>query len=106
MNAGIEIVERLSTMGIAVNLVTYLGGVMHLPSSTSANIVTDFMGTCFLLCLLGGFLADSFLGRYKTIAVFALVQTLVSSKYAQLCYVNYIRDPTYIVSQGCIWIPL
>ncbi|KAK6149274.1 hypothetical protein DH2020_016799 [Rehmannia glutinosa] len=46
---GIEICERLSTMGIAVNLVTYLGGVMHLPSSTSANIVTDFMGTCFLL---------------------------------------------------------
>lgn len=69
-------------MGIAVNLVTYLGGVMHLPSSSSANIVTDFMGTCFLLCLLGGFLADSFLGRYKTIAIFAVVQTLVSSIYS------------------------
>ncbi|KAF8389106.1 hypothetical protein HHK36_025791 [Tetracentron sinense] len=73
---GIEICERLSTMGIAVNLVTYLGGTMHLPSATSANIVTDFMGTSFLLCLLGGFLADSFLGRYKTITIFAVVQTL------------------------------
>lgn len=70
----IEICERLSTMGIAVNLVTYLTGTMHLPSSTSANIVTDFMGTSFLLCLLGGFLADTFLGRYKTIAIFAVVQ--------------------------------
>lgn len=66
-------------MGIAVNLVTYLGGVMHLPSSTSANIVTDFMGTCFLLCLLGGFLADSFLGRYKTIGIFTIIQTIVCS---------------------------
>ena len=65
-------------MGIAVNLVTYLIGTMHLPSSTSANIVTDFMGTSFLLCLLGGFLADSFLGRYKTIGIFAAIQTLVS----------------------------
>lgn len=64
-------------MGIAVNLVTYLVGTLHLPSATSANIVTDFMGTCFLLCLLGGFLADSFLGRYKTIAIFASIQTLV-----------------------------
>ncbi|XP_031252656.1 protein NRT1/ PTR FAMILY 6.2 [Pistacia vera] len=72
----IELCERLSTMGIAVNLVTYLVGTMHLASSTSANIVTDFMGTSFLLCLLGGFLADSFLGRYKTIAIFASVQTL------------------------------
>lgn len=75
---GIEICERLSTMGIAVNLVTYLTGTMHLPSATSANIVTDFMGTSFLLCLLGGFLADSFLGRYKTIAIFSVIQTFVS----------------------------
>lgn len=65
-------------MGIIVNLVTYLVGTMHLPSSTSANIVTDFAGTSFLLCLLGGFLADSFLGRYKTIAIFASIQALVN----------------------------
>ncbi|PIA42477.1 hypothetical protein AQUCO_02000135v1, partial [Aquilegia coerulea] len=87
---GIEICERLSTMGIAVNLVTYLTGTMHLPSATSANIVTDFMGTSFLLCLLGGFLADSFLGRYKTIAIFTVVQILgtgllaISTKLPQL----------------------
>ncbi|KAL5975317.1 hypothetical protein ACLOJK_031996 [Asimina triloba] len=74
--SGIEICERLSTMGIAVNLVTYLQGTMHIPSAASANIVTNFMGTSFLLCLLGGFLADSFLGRYMTIAIFAAVQTL------------------------------
>lgn len=65
-------------MGIAVNLVTYLVSTMHLPSATSANTVTDFMGTSFLLCLLGGFLADSFLGRFRTIAIFATVQAMVS----------------------------
>ncbi|KAK5773130.1 Nitrate transporter 1.4 -like protein [Gossypium arboreum] len=90
LSLGIEICERLSTMGIAVNLVTYLGGTMHLPSATSANVVTDFMGTSFLLCLLGGFLADSYLGRYRTIAIFAMVQMLgtcllaVSTKLPQL----------------------
>ncbi|XP_052181072.1 protein NRT1/ PTR FAMILY 6.2-like isoform X2 [Diospyros lotus] len=87
---GIEICERLSTMGIAVNLVTYLGETMHLASATSANIVTDFMGTSFLLCFLGGLLADSILGRYKTIAIFAIIQTLgtvalaISTKLPQL----------------------
>lgn len=65
-------------MGIAVNLVTYLGGTMHVASAEAANMVTDFMGTSFLLSLLGGFLADSFLGRYLTIAIFALLQSLVS----------------------------
>ncbi|XP_061345251.1 protein NRT1/ PTR FAMILY 6.2 [Gastrolobium bilobum] len=90
---GIEIIERLSTIGIAVNLVTYLMGIMHLPSSTSANIVTDFMGTSFLLCLLGGFLADSFLGRYKTIGIFAAIQTLGTATLAISTKLPQLRPP-------------
>ncbi|KAE8718925.1 Protein NRT1/ PTR FAMILY 6.2 [Hibiscus syriacus] len=90
---GIEVCERLSTMGIAVNLVTYLVGVMHFPSSTSANVVTDFMGTSFLLCLLGGFLADSFLGRYKTIAIFSFIQTLGTGALAIVTKLPQLRPP-------------
>uniref|UniRef100_A0A165ZUB9 Uncharacterized protein n=2 Tax=Daucus carota subsp. sativus TaxID=79200 RepID=A0A165ZUB9_DAUCS len=90
---GIEICERLSTMGIAVNLVTYLGGILHIPSAASANIVTDFMGTSFLLCLLGGFLADSFLGRYKTIAIFASIQTLGTATLALSTKLPQLRPP-------------
>ncbi|KAJ4707907.1 protein NRT1/ PTR FAMILY 6.2-like [Melia azedarach] len=93
LSLGIEICERLSTMGIAVNLVTYLGGTMHLSSATSANIVTDFMGTSFLLCLLGGFLADSFLGRYRTIAIFAAVQTIGTGLLALSTKLPELRPP-------------
>ncbi|XP_061348207.1 protein NRT1/ PTR FAMILY 6.3-like [Gastrolobium bilobum] len=74
MILGGEACERLTTLGIAVNLVTYLTGTMHLGNASSANIVTNFMGTSFMLCLLGGFLADTFIGRYLTIAIFATVQ--------------------------------
>jgi dipeptide/tripeptide permease len=73
-----ELNERLTTLGIAVNLVTYLTGTMHLGNAESANVVTNFMGTSFMLCLLGGFVADSFLGRYLTIAIFTAVQASVS----------------------------
>ncbi|KAJ4952934.1 hypothetical protein NE237_029766 [Protea cynaroides] len=97
---GIEICERLSTMGIAVNLVTYLDQTMHLPSSTSANIVTDFMGTSFLLCLFGGFLADSFLGRYKTIAIFASVQTLGTGVLAMATKLQQLRPPPCDINGG------
>ncbi|TVT99571.1 hypothetical protein EJB05_55062, partial [Eragrostis curvula] len=90
---GIELCERLSTMGIAVNLVTYLTGTMHLPSAAAANVVTDFMGTSFLLCLLGGFLADSFLGRYLTIAIFALVQAIGTGLLAVSTEVKQLRPP-------------
>lgn len=64
-------------MGISMNLVTYLVGDLHLPSSKSANIVTNFMGTLNLLGLLGGFLADAKLGRYLTVAIFASIAAVV-----------------------------
>ncbi|MBA0838784.1 hypothetical protein Goarm_004576, partial [Gossypium armourianum] len=88
-------------MGIAVNLVTYLGGTLHLPSSTSANVVTDFMGTSFLLCLLGGFLADTFLGRYKTIAIFSIIQTLGTGTLALATKLPQLRPPPCHGSHTC-----
>ncbi|CAA6656183.1 unnamed protein product [Spirodela intermedia] len=54
--------ERLTSLGIAVNLVTYMTGTMHLGNAVAANTVTNFLGTSFILCLLGGFIADTFLG--------------------------------------------
>lgn len=74
MILGVEMCERLTTLGIAVNLVTYLTHTMHLGNAASANTVTNFLGTSFMLCLIGGFVADTFLGRYRTIAIFAVVQ--------------------------------
>ncbi|KAI8546542.1 hypothetical protein RHMOL_Rhmol07G0126300 [Rhododendron molle] len=85
MILGVEACERLTTLGIAVNLVTYLTNSMHLGNATSANTVTNFLGTSFMLCLLGGFVADTFLGRYLTIAIFAAVQATVSIPATTIC---------------------
>ncbi|XP_058761392.1 protein NRT1/ PTR FAMILY 6.3-like [Vicia villosa] len=76
MILGSEACERLTTMGIGVNLVTYLTGTMHLGSAYSSNIVTNFVGTSFMLCLFGGFVADSFFGRYLTIAIFGTIEAI------------------------------
>ena len=78
---GIEMCERFTTMGIATNLVTYLDHTMNQPSATSSTIVSNFSGVAFLTCLLGGVIADSFLGRYWTIAIFAVVEALVINFY-------------------------
>jgi dipeptide/tripeptide permease len=74
MILGAELFERMTTLGIAVNLAPYMTGAMHLGSAAAANTVTNFIGTSFMLCLLGGFIADTYLGRYLTIAVFSAVQ--------------------------------
>ncbi|KAI7729210.1 hypothetical protein M8C21_008780 [Ambrosia artemisiifolia] len=70
---GTELSERICVMGISMNLVTYLVGDLNLSSSRSANIVTNFMGALNILALFGGFLADSKLGRFLTIAIFASI---------------------------------
>lgn len=70
---GTEFAERVCVMGISMNLVTYLVGYLHLSSSKSATIVTNFMGTLNLLGLLGGFVADAKLGRYFTVAIFSSI---------------------------------
>lgn len=75
---GVEFCGRLSTKGIAVNLVTFLGGTMHLPSATSDNMLTNAVGTYFFLCLVGCLIADSFLGKYKTLANSAAIQAPLS----------------------------
>ncbi|KAL2251215.1 UNVERIFIED_CONTAM: Protein NRT1/ PTR FAMILY 6.2 [Sesamum indicum] len=89
----VELCERLSTMAIAVNLVTYLVGTMHLPSSTSSTIITNWSGISYLFSLLGGVLADSFLGRYWTIAIFANIHMLGSCLLAISSVLPNLRPP-------------
>ncbi|KAL5232048.1 hypothetical protein ABZP36_030824 [Zizania latifolia] len=60
MILGAELFERMTTLGIAVNLVPYMTGTMHLGNAAAANTVTNFIGTSFMLCLLGGFIADTY----------------------------------------------
>ncbi|KAK4568345.1 hypothetical protein RGQ29_003929 [Quercus rubra] len=60
----VEILENLAYLANASNLVLYMSKFMHFSPSSSANNVTNFMGTAFLLALLGGFLADAFFTTY------------------------------------------
>ncbi|KAK6138642.1 hypothetical protein DH2020_027628 [Rehmannia glutinosa] len=101
--AGVEACERLTTLGIAVNLVTYLTGTMHLGSATSANNVTNFLGTSFMLSLLGGFVADTYLGRYLTIGIFATVQAMGVTILTISTIIPSLRPPKCTAgSQSCI----
>ncbi|ONK80327.1 uncharacterized protein A4U43_C01F16420 [Asparagus officinalis] len=68
--------ENLAFLANASNLVTYLMAFMHLSPSRSANSVTNFMGTSFLLALLGGFLSDAFLSSYHIYLISALIEFL------------------------------
>ncbi|ESQ28242.1 hypothetical protein EUTSA_v10018324mg [Eutrema salsugineum] len=72
----VEILENLAYLANASNLVLYLREYMHLSPSKSANDVTNFMGTAFLLALLGGFLSDAFFSTYVIFLISASIEFL------------------------------
>ncbi|KAL7110228.1 hypothetical protein ACP275_05G011600 [Erythranthe tilingii] len=72
----VEIFENLAYLANASNLVLYLTEYMHFTPSESANAVTNFMGTAFLLALLGGFLSDAFFTTYQIYLISAVIQFL------------------------------
>lgn len=78
--AGNECCERLAYYGMGTNLVNYLLIKMGMGNLEASKSVNDWSGTCYLTPLLGAFLADSYLGRYWTIAIFSMIYVFVSSK--------------------------
>jgi len=75
--AGIQAFEIMAIAAVGNNLITYVFGEMHFPLSQAANVVTNFVGTIFLLALLGGFLSDSYLGCFWTMLIFGFVELSV-----------------------------
>lgn len=76
---GLQAFEMMGIAAVGNNLITYVFNEMHFPLSKSANIVTNFIGTVFLLSLLGGFLSDSYLGSFLTMLIFGFVELTVST---------------------------
>ncbi|KAM0933499.1 putative proton-dependent oligopeptide transporter family, MFS transporter superfamily [Dioscorea sansibarensis] len=72
----VEVMENLAFLANASNLVTYLTRFMHFSPSRAANTVTNYMGTCFFLALLGGFLSDAFSTSFRVYLFSAIIEFL------------------------------
>ncbi|KAH7405129.1 hypothetical protein KP509_15G057700 [Ceratopteris richardii] len=66
-----ECCERLAYYGISTNLVTYLTKKLKQGNASAASSVNSWAGTCYLTPFIGAFVADAYLGRYWTIALFS-----------------------------------
>lgn len=73
---GNECCERLAYYGMSSNLVIYFKTQLNQTSAVAAKNNSNWGGTCYLTPLLGAFLADAYLGRYKTIASFSIIYVI------------------------------
>ncbi|EOA34903.1 hypothetical protein CARUB_v10019982mg [Capsella rubella] len=73
---GNETLERLGTIGLLANFMVYLTKVFHLEQVAAANVINIWSGFTNLTPLVGAFISDTYIGRFKTIA-FASFATLL-----------------------------
>ncbi|XP_061370996.1 protein NRT1/ PTR FAMILY 4.5-like [Gastrolobium bilobum] len=75
----IFVLSALDNMGFVANMVSlvlYFYGVMRFDLSSSANTLTNFMGSTFLLSLVGGFISDTYLNRLTTCLLFGSLEVM------------------------------
>ncbi|XP_066344998.1 protein NRT1/ PTR FAMILY 5.10-like [Miscanthus floridulus] len=66
---GVEIAGSFAYFGISANLITYLTGPLGQSNASAAASVNAWSGTACLMPLVGAFLADAYLGRYRSVIV-------------------------------------
>ncbi|RDY10092.1 Protein NRT1/ PTR FAMILY 2.13 [Mucuna pruriens] len=72
---GNETFERLSVFGLLANFMVYLTRELHLDQVYASNIVNLWFGVTNFAPLVGAFISDAYVGRFRTIA-FASFATL------------------------------
>ena len=104
-----EVLENLAYLANASNLVLYLSKFMHFSPSSCSNIVSNFMGTAFLLALLGGFLADAFFTTYCIYLISATIELTVRKLLKNKLLQSYFLLDTCInqIAKSCqLWITI
>lgn len=67
-----ELAERASFYGMRTLLALYMLEVLHFEAAGAASVMTFFLAAAYLAPVLGGYIADRWLGRFGTIVAFAL----------------------------------
>jgi len=73
---GNEACERFSYYGMRTILLIYMTQYLMMQKNDGTAIYHSFVSACYLLPLLGGYLSDRYLGKYKTILSLSLVYCL------------------------------
>ncbi|XP_050877847.1 protein NRT1/ PTR FAMILY 5.4 [Lathyrus oleraceus] len=71
-----EAAEQFANIGLSTNLILYLNKALNEPLTEAAKNRNTWVGVSSIFPLLGGFIADSYLGRFNTIFIASLIYLL------------------------------
>jgi peptide/histidine transporter 3/4 len=77
MHAVMEVASTFSYFGLSANLITYMTGPLGHSNAAAAASVNVWSGTASIMPLFGAFVADTWLGRYRSIILGGIFYVLV-----------------------------
>ncbi|KAJ4850195.1 hypothetical protein Tsubulata_027129 [Turnera subulata] len=94
----------LDSMGFIANMVSlviYFYAVMFFDIPSAANTLTNFMGSTFLLTILGAFISDTFLNKFHTILIFGTLEIVALVLVTIQAYSKDLH-PSYCGKSTCV----
>lgn len=67
-----EFAERCCYYGMRAILLLYMTQILKFGDGEASRVMSYYIAACYVLPLVGGYVADHFLGKYRTIVYFAL----------------------------------
>ncbi len=67
-----EFAERCCYYGMRAILLLYMVQILKFDDSHANRVLSYFIAACYLLPLVGGYVADNFIGKYRTIVYFSI----------------------------------
>lgn len=97
---GNEACERFSFYGMRSILVAYMTGMLLMSKNEATEVVHLFIACIYLMPLLGAWLADRFLGRYRTIISISLLYCLGNAVLAMADFAGDIESRKWVLFTG------
>ncbi|KAJ9187554.1 hypothetical protein P3X46_002996 [Hevea brasiliensis] len=90
---GNETFERLATFGLLANFMVYLMRVFHMEQVSAANVINIWAGITNFAPLLGAFISDAYVGRFRTIAFASCAVFLGMVTMTLTAWLPYLHPP-------------
>ncbi|PKI57791.1 hypothetical protein CRG98_021858, partial [Punica granatum] len=88
---GLASLENIGFVANMASMVLYFYGVLCFDLSTSADTLTNFMGTACLLSLLGAFISDTYVNRLYTCLIFGTLEVVALGMVTLQAYSKDLR---------------
>ncbi|CAL9196191.1 unnamed protein product [Musa hybrid cultivar] len=95
---GFSFLEGIAFNGVGINLILYLRTVLHGANSSNAANVASWGGTSYFTPLLGGLLADTYWGNYRTIFISTILYLLGMITVTSCAAIPSLKPPPCDVS--------